>query len=190
MKKKRPFILSIVIALVVVLIGWQVIDRMTTTEKLTAVQAEERIKEQYSGEILELMDNGDTYIAMMELNGNRYRIEVSQEDGSVVQVEQLETQGENSNAPAEEEPQPQQDPPSSTEEPQTEQPAEPAQPISEQEARSIALEQVTGTIDDVDFEQSNGQSYYLIEMERDDDLEATVQIHAITGEVLSVTWDD
>ncbi|GIN91014.1 PepSY domain-containing protein [Siminovitchia terrae] len=32
--------------------------------------------------------------------------------------------------------------------------------------------------------------YYLVEVERDKEKEATVQINAITGEVLSITWDD
>lgn len=62
--------------------------------------------------------------------------------------------------------------------------------ISEQEAMKIALEQVKGgKVDDVDLEESDGLYFYLIEVEQNDG-EATVQINAITGEVMSIVWDD
>ncbi|GHI00781.1 PepSY domain-containing protein [Neobacillus kokaensis] len=62
--------------------------------------------------------------------------------------------------------------------------------VSEAEASRIALDQVKGKVDDIDLEESGGISYYLVDIDTQDDREATIQIHAITGEVLSVTWDD
>ncbi|MFC7322007.1 PepSY domain-containing protein [Halobacillus campisalis] len=64
--------------------------------------------------------------------------------------------------------------------------------ISKEEASEIAAEEVEGTVDDVDFEEAvDGKPpYFLIEVERGDDLEAEVQVHAISGEVLSVSWED
>ncbi|VEF48209.1 peptidase propeptide and ypeb domain-containing protein [Bacillus freudenreichii] len=62
--------------------------------------------------------------------------------------------------------------------------------ITAKEAVKIALKQVNGKVDEVDLEESGGLSYYMVEIELDNDKEATVQINAITGEVLSVTWDD
>src|SRR5699024_5152070 len=62
--------------------------------------------------------------------------------------------------------------------------------IDEQEAIQIALNTVKGEVDDVNLESSNGQLYYFIEIETADDLEAEIQIHAITGEVISIEWDD
>jgi uncharacterized membrane protein YkoI len=62
--------------------------------------------------------------------------------------------------------------------------------LNEQEARKIALEQIPGTIDDILLETKNEQTYYLVEIETQDDREAIIQIHAITGKVLSITWDD
>ncbi|WP_082233450.1 PepSY domain-containing protein [Halobacillus massiliensis] len=61
--------------------------------------------------------------------------------------------------------------------------------ISEKEAIEKALQEVKGKVDDVDYETSGNLPYYLIEIERDDD-DAEVQIHAITGEILSIKWDD
>ncbi|MGG0668770.1 PepSY domain-containing protein [Sporosarcina koreensis] len=69
--------------------------------------------------------------------------------------------------------------------------------ISEQQAEKIALAQLPsgmiGEIDDVDFEKSTDGGYYLvqIEIDTDDDMdEVTYQIHAISGKVMTVTWDD
>lgn len=62
--------------------------------------------------------------------------------------------------------------------------------VSEAEASKIALKQVKGKVDDIELEESGGTSYYLVDIDTEDDREATIQIHAITGEVLSVTWDD
>ncbi|WP_155592622.1 PepSY domain-containing protein [Lysinibacillus cavernae] len=61
--------------------------------------------------------------------------------------------------------------------------------ISEQQAIQIALEQLKGEVDSVDFEETSEGGYYLVEIETQDD-EATFQIHAVSGKILSVTWDD
>ncbi len=69
-------------------------------------------------------------------------------------------------------------------------PANPPRRLSEKEAIAIAQKEVKGNLDDVDLETENGQTFYLVEIKTADDREATVQIHAITGAVMSVTWDD
>lgn len=67
---------------------------------------------------------------------------------------------------------------------------EPPKRLTETEAAQIAVTQVQGEVDDIWLETKNDQTYYLVELETKDDREAVVQIHAITGEVMSVTWDD
>ncbi|MCG7343674.1 PepSY domain-containing protein [Sporosarcina sp. ACRSL] len=69
--------------------------------------------------------------------------------------------------------------------------------ISEQEAMKIGLAQLpagtVGEVDDVDFVNSADGGYYLVEIDIDteDDMdEVTYQIHAISGKVLTVSWDD
>ena len=65
--------------------------------------------------------------------------------------------------------------------------------ISKERAIEIALGQLQGEIEEVKFENTDDGGFYLIEIEQDnddDDLEAVIQIHAITGKVLSVIWDD
>jgi uncharacterized membrane protein YkoI len=69
--------------------------------------------------------------------------------------------------------------------------------ISEQQAMKIGMAQLPtgmiGEVDDVDFVESTNGGYYLvqIDIDTDDDMdEVTYQIHAISGKVLTVTWDD
>lgn len=67
--------------------------------------------------------------------------------------------------------------------------------ISREQAIEIALGQLQGEVDYVTFEQTEDGGFYLVEIEQDDDhggddLEAVFQIHAISGEIITVTWDD
>jgi uncharacterized membrane protein YkoI len=62
--------------------------------------------------------------------------------------------------------------------------------LTEEEAKEIAKKQVNGAVDHVWLESKNEQTYYLVEIKTKDDREAIVQIQAITGNVMSVTWDD
>ncbi|CAM4147989.1 PepSY domain-containing protein [Lederbergia lenta] len=61
--------------------------------------------------------------------------------------------------------------------------------ITEAEAVEIALDTVSGEVDDIDFEEEDGVYYYFIEIEQNDDREAEIQINAITGEVINIAWD-
>lgn len=65
--------------------------------------------------------------------------------------------------------------------------------LTEQQAVQIALRQLKGEIDDVDFVETSEGGYYLVEIEidvEDGPDQATYQIHAISGKIMSVTWDD
>lgn len=67
---------------------------------------------------------------------------------------------------------------------------EPAKRLTENDAVQIARTQVQGELDDIWLETESDQPYYLVKIETNDDREAIVQIHAITGDVMSVAWDD
>lgn len=62
--------------------------------------------------------------------------------------------------------------------------------ITKEQAIAIAQAQLKGEVDDFSYEKTNDGGYYLIEIESADDREGTFQIHAISGKIMSVTWDD
>ncbi|KHF40195.1 PepSY domain-containing protein [Halalkalibacter okhensis] len=72
-----------------------------------------------------------------------------------------------------------------------EHPNQEQQLIGEEEAIRIALSHIDGTVDDVDLEEENGKLIYEIEMElKDEDVEVDVIIDAITGELITIIWED
>lgn len=63
--------------------------------------------------------------------------------------------------------------------------------LAEEEVEKIAMAEVAGEVDDTELRgEDTGHPYYLVEIDTEDDKEAVIQIHAITGKVQSVTWDD
>ncbi|NYE05456.1 putative membrane protein YkoI [Bacillus niacini] len=66
---------------------------------------------------------------------------------------------------------------------------QPPKTLTEKEAVTIAISQVQGEVDDVWLDTQGDQTFYLVKIDTSDDREATVQIHAITGDVI-VSWDE
>ncbi|MCG7334906.1 PepSY domain-containing protein [Sporosarcina sp. ACRSM] len=67
--------------------------------------------------------------------------------------------------------------------------------ISKNQAIKIARAQLKGEVDDVEFVPENDGGYYLVEIEVEDDNDegvdgAVYKIHAITGKIMNVTWED
>ncbi|RFB15001.1 hypothetical protein DZB84_13910 [Bacillus sp. HNG] len=69
-------------------------------------------------------------------------------------------------------------------------PTETIQQITEQQAIEIALQHVQGFVDDVEFEEEAGQYYYFVEVETNQGVDKTVQIHPISGEVITIVLED
>lgn len=101
-------------------------------------------------------------------------------------------------APVQPKPQPKPQQQQQQSQPQTKPPVSKPAPqktvlLTEQQAIQIALRQLKGEVDDVDFVETSEGGYYLVEIEidvEDGPDQATYQIHAISGKIMSVTWDD
>lgn len=61
--------------------------------------------------------------------------------------------------------------------------------ISKHKAIQIALKELKGEVDSVDYKETADGGYYEIEIESDKD-EAVILIHGVTGEVLSIERDE
>ncbi len=62
--------------------------------------------------------------------------------------------------------------------------------IKREQAITIAKTQLTGEVQYTTYEETSDGGYYLIEIESEDDREAVIQVHGVSGKILSVTWDD
>lgn len=179
MKKIMPILFTIALFIILGITGWKVADSFWGSEPLSSAEAEQKILEQYSGEILEMETTEDTFVAVLENDAGRYQVELVKENGRITRLVRLSGNQSKQEADKEENIKKPESPEEDNQEPMT-----------EEEARRLAVNEVSGSVDDVDKEQSNGQVYYLVEVERENGQEATVQVNAISGEIMSVTWDD
>ncbi|MGE7932685.1 PepSY domain-containing protein [Viridibacillus arvi] len=60
--------------------------------------------------------------------------------------------------------------------------------LSKEQVITIAKKKLNGTVDEISFYDTSDGGYYLVEIEGNDK-DAVFQIHAISGKVISTTWD-
>ncbi|QOV10239.1 PepSY domain-containing protein [Viridibacillus arvi] len=60
--------------------------------------------------------------------------------------------------------------------------------LSKEQAITIAKKKLNGAVDEISFYDTSDGGYYLVEIEGKDK-DAVFQIHAISGKVISTTWD-
>jgi len=61
--------------------------------------------------------------------------------------------------------------------------------LTDEEAIAIANKELKGEVDALSYRSTSDGGYYLIEIDGDE-AEAVFQIHALSGEILSITWDE
>lgn len=194
--KQKKWIIGFIAVVVIGFAFWQVSRIMTSAEPLTAEEATNKVTELYKGEVVEVGEDKNAYLITIELDTGTYEIEIDRESGEIGRMtrtemaagnEQTTDGGSQEGHPSDGQPGEQQNEEPS--QPPVEPPSDIPNPITEAQAITIALSQVNGEVDDVEMGSLDGKSYYLVEIEGEDD-EATVRIDAITGEVLSIYWDD
>lgn len=148
------------------------------------------VESQYTGSIITSMEQkGESYEVYMENDMGEYLVKV---DGHSLEITSLKLVNRKEDAGAGSDQQQSTEKPDAEENGQTEEPAkeEPAPSmLTRNEAIEIALKEVPGKVDDVELDEDNGVKVYEVEVEVDDDSEATIIINAYTGEILSLTWD-
>lgn len=62
--------------------------------------------------------------------------------------------------------------------------------LTSADASLLAAKHVKGQVKDTDLRETAAGSYYLVEIRGGKEKKAVVQVNAITGAIMSVTWDD
>lgn len=132
-------------------------------EALSEQQLIHKVLSAYNGELVKSDATAITFNTTL----GQYRADVT-ENGEIIQVTQLEAYK----------------PP-----PPAEQKPEPPTQLTQEEAIAIAQQNFNGVLEKIDFIQNDSGGCYLIELENEQD-EAELEIHAITGDVLSIVYDD
>ena len=204
---KRIGIAAVAIVILAIIV-WQLSKTMTSAEPLTEAEATSKVQDLYEGEIVEVSSEANAYLITINLDTGTYVVEIDRDTGdvqSLIRTKQ-ETAGKDGAKPKEQAPTGNEGqgsaerPPDEPETPLPQDPIqgkpagepnkEPAKQITKETAAEIALKHISGEVDDIEIEQSGGITYYLVEIEREDEEDGTVQINAISGEVMTITWDD
>ncbi|MEW9669304.1 PepSY domain-containing protein [Ammoniphilus sp. 3BR4] len=173
MRKRWIWMIFIILLAIVLFIPFRLWGGLNpSAETMSKEEVQEFIKNSYQGETTAIDLKGDQYLIEMNRENVLYNVALDAYTGEVLSLSRIDPKPEDQ---TEETPNP------NNEQPKT---------LTEQEAAEIALKEVNGRVEDVDFETFNDNSFYLVEIETEDDREAVVQIHAITGKVLTITWDD
>ncbi|WP_050181645.1 PepSY domain-containing protein [Domibacillus robiginosus] len=136
-------------------------------------EAGEKLAEQYGGTVKESTQSGKEFhytIAVPEQG--EYSMTVDSETGELMAVTRLKAEA--AKKPEE----------------QTSETEENNGQLTPEEAEKIALTKVPGTVDDIEQGDEEEAGSYLVDINAQNGEEATVRINAISGEVLSISWDD
>lgn len=149
------------------------INQLTTPNVLSKNDITTQIEKSYQGDILSIVEEHKTYIASFTKEGSVFEVTIDRENGQFSHLTLVQKKSE---------------------EPPTEQTTEPKPEVkpavlTEQQAIDIALKEVPGELDSVEFEKTTDGGNYFVEIEQGDN-EIVVQIHAITGKLLSIQYED
>ena len=197
----------IVLCIAIILIGFFITiagKQLTTPHELSSNEMTAQIEQVYGAKVQTIVEQNDSFIASFNKNGSIFEVNVNAVTGQFSNLTLVHKKRKQKIEPTEETPkteqpitEPKKEQPTTTA-PNTEtvetpqpKPAKPAATkplLSQQQAITIALKEVPGEIDSVEFEISADGGSYFIEIEQED--EVTVQVHAITGKILSIQYDD
>lgn len=176
-RKSGKIILGMISVAIVSVVIWQMSKTITSAKPLTEAEAGKIAQERYNGDIVEIKKDNQLYQIKLKLVTGTYLVEIDQETGDVMNLTRIQ-QIDQVEKPVEPTTPPDKEAPGNTVK------------ITEEEAIQIALQKVTGVVDDVEKKQANGKTYYIVEIESENGEEAKVQVNAITGEVMTIMWDD
>ena len=171
MNRKRIFVIISFIVLVIFMI--YAMQQLQSNTALTKEQMTIQIEKVYQGTVGSLIKKNDYYVADFEKNGSTYEVQINPYNGEFSKLQAIyiaeitvkpdDTAVENT----------------------AQQPL-----LTEAQAIDIALKEMKGHVDSVKFKETTDGGNYFIEIEQDHDDEVKIQIHAITGKILSIQYDD
>lgn len=185
MKHKLKIVITICIVCLLAVLFIIAIRHITEDTSLSKKQIASRVEALYGGVVDNLIKQDDVYFVTFSTAQATYEVMVDEVNGRFSNLTLIYEQ-----------PPVEQNGDSATDEPNQTEPSQPNSPpvekpvlLTEQQVISIVSAQFTGEIEDIDFENTADGGYYLVEIDTAAE-EVTVQIHAITGKILSVSFDE
>lgn len=164
------------------------IFRKDSEPLLSREQAELAVLSEYPGKVDSLKLQAGAYVAELQTEQGQYELKLDGVTGEILSIVLLKRTDEPAVQPT---PAATPAPSGGAAAPPSPAPTRAAQTVvSEAEAVRLALLEVPGEPDDVDTEIDAAGAYYLVEIHTPDGREAVVQVNAISGHIMSVTWEE
>lgn len=161
------------------------IRELTIPKTLTTNEMTAQVERVYSATVQSLIKKSDHYVASFDKDGNIYEVHLNPITGQfsnlqIIYQNEVATSENTSN-----------DESFDNEKASSNDINHVASNVllTEQQAIELALKEVPGEIDSVDYVKTTDGGNYLIEVEQGNN-EILIQIHAITGKILSIQYDD
>lgn len=149
------------------------LEKTGSVDPIPEADMKAKIAEQYGAEPSAIALKDNVYSATVEDETRKAEVEYDAVTGELINESVTEKE------------------PAKEETPPAQETSKPSVRLTPSEAANIALKEVSGEVDDdIDFEETQDGGYYIVQVETADDREADIQIHAITGKILTVSWDD
>lgn len=179
----------IILCIAVILIGFFItltVKQLSTPNELNTNELAVKIEDIYNAEVQTLVKEKDNFIASFNKDGSIFEVNVNAVTGQfsdlkLIHKNENKQSDQQNNSDSSKDDQPAQNNSTPTE--KTTKPL-----LSEQQAIEIALKEVPGEVDSVEFVKNAEGGIYFVEIEQEDDI--TVQVHAITGEIVMIQYDD
>ena len=187
-KKWWPFAVGfIVIAGILTFALQQILVKTTLSEQEVIT----RVESLYNGKVEEVTKEDAHYNVIFADGSNVYEVQVDEEQGTFQDLNLILIRNDGAEVAVDNNAANQKSDANSSTAPNSEAgtSSTSATRITAQDAQSLALQQMTGELEEIEYFQSADGGYYIIEID-DGEIEASFQIHAITGKILSVVYDD
>lgn len=198
MKTKQWLVIPALLGICILIMSYFAYNQLVTSTTLSKKDIESRIAALYSGNVQTMTKNGSQYNVTFSVEDYIYEVVINEDYGTFEQLVLIKEGTPTADKPpALEVPEePNETPDEPVQKPESTPKPQPAptkpERLTEQQAIAIAKKQAVGTVEDIEFYPNANGGYYIVEIENDNDdgEDVTLQIHAITGKVLSVSFDD
>ena len=178
MTKKHLWILPALLLICIILCAAYAYNQIISKTTFGEAEIKNRVSSLYNGEVQAIAKKNGQYEVTFRKNDYIYQVFVNEEEGTFSDLKIIQEGAKEERETPEETPA-EQAPPAQEE----------IKPLSKEEVAKIARSQFDGSVDDIEFIATDDGGYYNVDVENEED-EATLQIHALTGEIITIKYDD
>lgn len=192
MKKGLKILVLTISFIVMISVIGIMLGKLMDNPQLTESEAKVRVEKVYSGEIKTVQPKGNGYSITFEKNNGIYQVFINKTTGKFSDLAVIKKANNEKENNTQQKEGTATQPNSNAESIYSKKngPSEQTQLLlTDNQVIDIALKEFQGKVEDVDFVQEADGGYYLVEIENNEE-EVELQIHAVTGKILSVKFDD